>query len=144
MKRAYFVCLFLCLTTTFLLSQSNPVPPVNQTAKVVPPVSASQANPKAQARVLEHYGKLPLSFEVNHGQTDGRVKFLSRTSGYTLFLTGDEAVLALSGKKIGHTQSEDRGYGPHFAVRHRCAEIRWRAADEAPQCQPCGQGYGLG
>ena len=99
MKRAYFVCLFLCLTTTFLLSQSNPVPPVNQTAKVVPPVSASQANPKAQARVLEHYGKLPLSFEANHGQTDGRVKFLSRTSGYTLFLTGDEAVLALSGKK---------------------------------------------
>jgi hypothetical protein len=30
MRRAYFVCLFLCLTTTFLLSQSNPVPLVNQ------------------------------------------------------------------------------------------------------------------
>jgi hypothetical protein len=35
----------------------------------------------------------------DHGQTDGRVKFLSRTGGYSLFLTGDEAVLALSGKK---------------------------------------------
>jgi hypothetical protein len=98
MKRIYFVCLFLCLTTTFLLSQSNPVPLVNQTARVVPPISASQGDPKAQAKILESYGKLPLSFEANHGQTDKRVKFLSRTSGYSLFLTGDEAVLTLSGK----------------------------------------------
>jgi hypothetical protein len=98
MKRTYFACLILFLTTAFLLSQSNPVP-LNQTARVVAPISASQTDPKAQARILDSYGKLPLSFEANHGQTDGRVKFLSRTSGYTLFLTGDEAVLSLSGKK---------------------------------------------
>jgi hypothetical protein len=42
MKRIYFVCLFLCLTTTVLLSQSNPVPQINRTARVVPPISASQ------------------------------------------------------------------------------------------------------
>jgi hypothetical protein len=40
------------------------------------------------------YGKLPLSFEPNQGQTDARVKFLSRASGYTLFVTADEAVFA--------------------------------------------------
>ncbi|MGH7814424.1 MAG: SBBP repeat-containing protein [Candidatus Binataceae bacterium] len=34
-------------------------------------------------------------FERNDGQTDGRVKFLSRGSGYTLFLTAKAAVLAL-------------------------------------------------
>jgi hypothetical protein len=39
---------------------------------------------------------LPLSFEENQGQVDGKVKFLSRGSGYTLFLTPTEAVLALS------------------------------------------------
>ena len=99
MKRAYFICLFLCLTATFLLSQSNPVPLVNRTARVVPSIGASQTDPKAQARILDSYGKLPLSFEANHGQADARVKFLSRTGGYSLFLTGDEAVLALSGKK---------------------------------------------
>ena len=108
MKRAFFVCLFLFLTITFLLSQSNPVPVIhqmiNQSASVAPPISASQADPKAEARILDNYGKLPLSFEANHGQTDGRVKFLSRTSGYSLFLTGDEAVLALSGKKKGSPQ----------------------------------------
>src|ERR1039458_1139384 len=99
MKRAYFVRLFLCLTTTFLLSQSNPVPSTHQTASVVFSISASQAGAKAQAMILDGYGKLPLSFEANHGQTDARVKFLLRTSGYSLFLTGDEVVLALSGKK---------------------------------------------
>jgi Bacterial Ig-like domain (group 3)/FG-GAP-like repeat/FG-GAP repeat len=42
MKRACFACLFLCLTTTFLLSQSNPVPLINQNTSVVSPISASQ------------------------------------------------------------------------------------------------------
>jgi len=44
---------------------------------------------------VENYGKLPLAFEANHGQADPSVKFLSRGSGYSLFLTGSEAVLAL-------------------------------------------------
>jgi hypothetical protein len=43
----------------------------------------------------ENYGKLPLSFETNQGQTDSRVKFLSHGGGYTLFLTADEVVLNL-------------------------------------------------
>jgi Beta-propeller repeat/Abnormal spindle-like microcephaly-assoc'd, ASPM-SPD-2-Hydin len=50
-----------------------------------------------QSGVLENYGQIPLSFEPNAGQTDARVKFLSRGPGYTVFLTNDEAVLALSG-----------------------------------------------
>jgi Beta-propeller repeat/Abnormal spindle-like microcephaly-assoc'd, ASPM-SPD-2-Hydin len=102
MNRAYVVCLFLLLTTTFLLPQSNPVPLINPSARVAPPgvvssIGVSQADPKAQAKVLDSYGKLPLRFEANHGQSDGQVKFLSRTGAYTLFLTGDEAVLALRG-----------------------------------------------
>jgi len=40
------------------------------------------------------YGKLPLSFEPNQGQTDARVKFLARASGYTLFVAANEAVFA--------------------------------------------------
>jgi hypothetical protein len=63
------------------------------------PISASQTDPKAQAEILDQYGKLPLSFEANQGQTNTRVKFLSRGAGYTLFLTGDEAVLKLRGSK---------------------------------------------
>src|SRR6266436_2281891 len=99
MKRAYFACLFLCLTTLFLLPVSTPLPPINQTARLVSPISASDADPKSHSRILNSYGALPLRFEANHGQTDSRVKFLSRTSGYSLFLTGDEAVLVLRNRK---------------------------------------------
>jgi hypothetical protein len=38
---------------------------------------------------------VPLSFEANQGQTDSRVKFISRGDGYSLFLTPQEAVFTL-------------------------------------------------
>src|SRR5882762_826792 len=44
----------------------------------------------SQARLLSGYGKLPLTFEENQGQTDARVKFLARGSGYTIFLSDDQ------------------------------------------------------
>jgi hypothetical protein len=46
-------------------------------------------------QVVANYGKLPLSFEANQGQTDKSVKFLSRGSGYGLYLTPTETVLTL-------------------------------------------------
>src|SRR5437016_1223108 len=49
-----------------------------------------------QARLDQAYGKLPLQFEANRGQTDASVKFLSRGRGYTLFLTSTEAVMVLT------------------------------------------------
>jgi len=52
----------------------------------------------AQASVapVRNYGKLPLSFEVNQGQVDPSVRFLSRGAGYALFLTDSSAVLAVA------------------------------------------------
>src|ERR1700680_103519 len=55
----------------------------------------AEPDPAARGRVMASYGKLPLSFERNQGQTDGQVKFLSPGSGYTLYLTAKQAVLAL-------------------------------------------------
>ena len=51
--------------------------------------------PIAQHEILASYGKLPLVFEKNLGQTSPRVKYLAHASGYTLFLTDKEAVLRL-------------------------------------------------
>src|SRR6266700_386271 len=48
------------------------------------------------ARLSETYGKLPLHFEANRGQTDKDVRFLSRGAGYSLYLTASEAVLVLA------------------------------------------------
>jgi uncharacterized repeat protein (TIGR01451 family) len=47
------------------------------------------------AKVSVDFGKVPLSFEANRGQTDARVDYLSRGKGYTLLLTRDQAVLRL-------------------------------------------------
>src|SRR5438093_13630454 len=49
-----------------------------------------------QARLTETYGRLPLYFEANRGQTDPQVKFISRGDRYVLFLTSPEAVLAFN------------------------------------------------
>lgn len=61
-------------------------------ATLSPSVSAASETP-----AVIDYGKLPLIFEANRGQTDERVKFLSRGRGYSLFLTESEAVLSLQG-----------------------------------------------
>jgi hypothetical protein len=48
--------------------------------------------------------QLPLTFEVNQGQTDGQVKFLARGQGYTIFLTPTEAVFALPRPDVAAVQ----------------------------------------
>ena len=57
--------------------------------------STQPATADIKARMSASYGKIPISFEVNQGQTDGSVQFLARGAGYTLFLTPGEAVLSL-------------------------------------------------
>jgi photosystem II stability/assembly factor-like uncharacterized protein len=62
-------------------------------------ISASASNSSfgrampASERAARSYGDLPLSFELNRGQTDPQIKFLSRSSGYNLYLTDKEAVI---------------------------------------------------
>src|SRR5437588_5285104 len=51
----------------------------------------TKANQQGQARLVETYGKLPLSFEANRGQTDKKVRFLARGRDYALFLTATDA-----------------------------------------------------
>jgi hypothetical protein len=59
-------------------------------------------------QVVTNYGKLPLSFEPNHGQTDNQVKFIARGAGYTLFLTPNEAVFSLQQNRASGV-SQDLG-----------------------------------
>jgi hypothetical protein len=56
--------------------------------------SASK-QPAAQS-AMRRYLQVPLAFEPNRGQTDPRVKFVSRGQDYTMFLTGQDVVFALS------------------------------------------------
>jgi len=47
------------------------------------------------SRGMDSFGRLPLAFEVNRGQTDASVKFLAHGDGYGVYLTADQAVLTL-------------------------------------------------
>jgi len=63
-------------------------------ASEAPQVPRSSGRRAAHPAVSDRYGKLPVSFEANKGQTNSAVRFLARGRGYTLFLTHSEAVLA--------------------------------------------------
>jgi hypothetical protein len=70
--------------------------------------ATAQPNAATKARHNEAYCQLPLSFETNVGQIDPQVDFVSHGSGYTLFLTPREAVLALSTASASSTTGDRR------------------------------------
>src|SRR5260370_40656986 len=88
---------------TYTLNLAAAWPPKHAQAKMTPTptparVKASHGHGNvatSKLRILEAYGKLPMAFEANRGQAARQVKFLSRGSGYSVFLTANEAVLAL-------------------------------------------------
>src|SRR5580700_7412409 len=74
------------------------------------PKPQAAGQPAAEAQAAASYGRIPLSFEANRGQTDPSVQFLSHGQGYTLFLRQGEAVLALkSGKPSGPNPATSAG-----------------------------------
>jgi hypothetical protein len=113
-------------------ASSNPESRIPNPGYGPPAVGLATTAETAQARVAESYGRLPLSFEINKGQADSAVKFLSRGSGYSLFLTGNEAVLSL--RKPG-VRSQDSGFRRHkpgepdFGAAHQgSADLAFRSA----------------
>ena len=93
----------------------------------------------AHAQVRERYGNLPLSFEANHGQSDSTVKFLSRGSGYSLFLTSNEAVLVLSQSEADESRKASRVARTAVPASHRkSAVVRMTLVNANPQSQATG------
>jgi len=96
MRRMYQVG-FLVLVLVALSTMTIVLRPLTRTSAATSPAPAN--------RWVANYGKLPLSFIANQGQTDGRVKFLSGGSGYMLFLTDAEAILTLKKSSVVSGQS---------------------------------------
>lgn len=104
MKRIGGRVLLLVACMSYLAMQ-----PLPTSATSAPPARVSRASHTldaagrhavSSARTKEgelrsSYGALPLSFELNRGQTNGTVKFLARAGGYLVFLTPTESVMAL-------------------------------------------------
>jgi hypothetical protein len=109
-----FSSLLACLVTYrhFARPHSTPAGDRPENAAILSPASSgsnpAEAQKQNRLRIEVGYGNLPLSFEPNRGQTDSRVKFLSRASHRTLWLTNDEAVLAV-GRRLGPHPSNRKG-----------------------------------
>jgi len=97
----------------------------------------SQPERATQAQVRNLYSQLPMSFEANHGQTDAQVKFLSRGSGYSLFLTPTEAVLSLRRderrRMNGELKTRHSSTAAHRSSPSSIVRMRLVGANAAPQ-----------
>jgi uncharacterized repeat protein (TIGR01451 family) len=85
--RAPVILVLLLVGGAFLLRRDVTATPAHDS-----PAGSALSNPQ---QIRSAFGRLPLSFEPNQGQSDSRVKFLARGNGYGLYLTPTEAVLAL-------------------------------------------------
>src|SRR2546428_57943 len=107
-----------------------------------PATHTSTETPQAtKQQVLAAYGKLPLSFEANAGQADPQVKFLSRGSGYTLFLTPTEAVLTLTKADV-HAKRRISGEATLVEPEKRAATVlrmKLLGANPAPPVAGVGE-----
>ncbi len=84
-----------------MTATSTPTPSVPDATAVTLPTApalgaiSSAVSEPITASMRDHYAALGLAFEHNDGQTDSQVHYLAHGHGYTVFLTGSDAVLAL-------------------------------------------------
>ena len=116
-----------------------------QTSQTTAP-STAKAAPSTRAAV--NYGKLPLSFEPNLGQTSPLVQFLARGPQYTLYLAGDDAVLRINKIVPGASAASDpaklRPTVTSSAVRMSLLGARPSASTTAEDPQPGKANYFTG
>src|SRR5215207_7689756 len=72
----------------------------SQSGTAVAPVSEPAAGPQmSEEEAIDAYGKLPLSFIPNEGQTDKAVRYYAQGAGYGFFFTKEGAMLSFSDGK---------------------------------------------
>ena len=103
------------------------------------PAAMSPAEPIAAAstaapdHIVFTYGKLPIRFEPNVGQTSPEVKYLAQGSGYSLALTAHGVVLSLSnaGKPAQDAARPEKV--PAAAARHALLRLNLLHAKSGPK-----------
>jgi hypothetical protein len=98
----------------------------------------------SKQHVAEVYGKVPLAFEANTGQTSDEVQFLSRGRGYTLFLTRNaETVLVLSASSQKKTSDQPKKTAPAKFKSRRESTPPWVARMKLVNTDVTSQAEGL-
>jgi hypothetical protein len=106
---------FPIFTATDYLNQQRPASFASSATVTQPP---TEVEATTRQQIAETYGKLPLTFEANKGRIDSSVQFISRGSGYNLYLTPTEAVLTLrkENRKQKTCLNQVTGYGLVSAI----------------------------
>ena len=84
-----FVCLLAVCAGVALVGARND----DHQGPSTPSADGPEVPLAAKTRIARQFADLPLSFEINKGQLDEQVQFMSHGAGYDLFLTANEAVL---------------------------------------------------
>ncbi|MBV9959015.1 MAG: SBBP repeat-containing protein, partial [Acidobacteria bacterium] len=108
-KPIVYLLAFSLLVAGVLQSTTRPshARRATSTAKSTPKTGA--VDEATKARVSKAYNQLPLRFEENRGQVGKEVKYLSRSSASTLFLTKTEAVLTLHAPSVSVVRMKLQG-----------------------------------
>jgi hypothetical protein len=109
------VALFLSAHMQRHAPSSGPIASNHSVASAQP---ATQLSVAQKENVANGYGKLPLAFEANQGQTAPEVRYLAHGQSYQLFLTNQEAVLTLRQPATSGAKPS-KGVSPVAARVHR-------------------------
>jgi hypothetical protein len=108
------VCVFACLALYSVQAWSSPREHKGTQKTFAGSGSNMALQQNVESGIQQKIGAFPLQFEENRGQADGSVQFISRSGGYTLFLTNNEAVMVLSRatpSASGHSERSPQGRG---------------------------------
>ena len=124
MRWAIASCVLLCLAGVFSIELAGHMPGKTAGSSVSSRAVISQSETRSprplksgisasavlasHAEIVNRYGKLPMSFEPNVGQSGDPVKFLAHGNAYTLFLTPSEAVFALKSAARTRRQTQPK------------------------------------
>jgi hypothetical protein len=95
----------------------------------------------SEREALDAYGKLPLSFIPNEGQTDKAVRYYAQGAGYGFFFTNDGAMLSFAEGKGqgGHALALDfLGANPHATLEAQerlSGEVNYLQGDDPAKWQ---------
>ena len=107
--------LALSLALALVAANQNRVGAAGVQATIDPhqPAWANKAGGKeTRTRLSPEFGKLPIGFEMNSGQTDPSVQFVARGMAYTLYLSHANALVRFHGPAV-------RGAANHVAASSR-------------------------
>jgi uncharacterized protein (TIGR03437 family) len=107
-------------------------------------INARPSIETSRARINESFGRLPLGFEANRGQTDQAAQFVARGPAYTLYLSSSEVILATRKSQPAIPESQSAIRNPQSAIRMKLLDAFPNSLAEPTDSLPGKSNYFIG